>query len=61
LEDTSVPEEILDGGKLVRYGAKSLPYGGWYAMPRTYVDGGLIIGDSGSFLDSQRLKASTWR
>jgi electron-transferring-flavoprotein dehydrogenase len=47
---------ILAGGKLVRYGAKSLPYGGWYAMPRNYLDGGLIIGDSGSFLDSQRLK-----
>src|SRR5262249_22948371 len=42
--------------KLVRYGAKSLPYGGYYAMPRPYVDGGLIIGDAGSFLDSQRLK-----
>ncbi len=25
-------------------------------MPRNYVDGGLIAGDSGSFLDSQRLK-----
>ena len=49
-------KRILDGGKLVRYGAKSLPYGGWYAMPRTYVDGALIIGDSASFLDSQRLK-----
>ena len=47
---------ILEGGKLVRYGAKSLPYGGWYAMPRNYIDGGLIVGDSGSFLDSQRLK-----
>jgi electron-transferring-flavoprotein dehydrogenase len=49
-------ENILEGGKLVRYGAKSLPAGGWYSMPRPYVDGGLIIGDSGSFLDSQRLK-----
>ena len=49
-------KKILEGGKLVRYGAKSLPYGGWYAMPRNYLDGGLIIGDSGSFLDSQRLK-----
>jgi electron-transferring-flavoprotein dehydrogenase len=48
--------ELLDGGKLVRYGAKSLPYGGWYAMPQNYIDGGLIVGDSGSFLDSQRLK-----
>jgi electron-transferring-flavoprotein dehydrogenase len=49
-------KNLLDGGKLVRYGAKSLPYGGWYAMPRNTVDGALIIGDSGSFLDSQRLK-----
>src|SRR5258708_3441414 len=49
-------QKLLDGGKLVHYGAKSLPYGGWYAMPRNYLDGGLIIGDSGSFLDSQRLK-----
>jgi electron-transferring-flavoprotein dehydrogenase len=48
--------KILEGGKMVRYGAKSLPYGGWYAMPKNYLDGGLIIGDSGSFLDSQRLK-----
>jgi electron-transferring-flavoprotein dehydrogenase len=47
---------LLEGGKLLRYGAKSLPYGGWYAVPRNYVDGGLILGDSGSFLDSQRLK-----
>jgi electron-transferring-flavoprotein dehydrogenase len=49
-------KKLLEGGKLVRYGAKSLPYGGWYAMPRNTVDGVLIIGDSGSFLDSQRLK-----
>jgi len=49
-------KQILEGGKLVRYGAKTVPYGGWYSMPRTYVDGGLIIGDSASFLNSQRLK-----
>jgi electron-transferring-flavoprotein dehydrogenase len=48
--------KILDGGKLVRYGAKTVPYGGWYSRPRSYVDGGLIIGDSGSLLNSQRLK-----
>ena len=52
---------LLDGGKLVRYGAKSLPYGGWYATPRNYVDGGLIAGDSGSFLDSRNSKAFTWQ
>ncbi|MGH9682107.1 MAG: 4Fe-4S dicluster domain-containing protein [Candidatus Acidiferrales bacterium] len=48
--------KILDGGKLVRYGAKTVPYGGWYSMPKSYVDGGLIIGDSASLLNSQRLK-----
>jgi electron-transferring-flavoprotein dehydrogenase len=49
-------KQIFEGGKLVRYGAKTIPAGGWYSIPRTYVDGGLIIGDSASFLDSQRLK-----
>jgi electron-transferring-flavoprotein dehydrogenase len=49
-------KNILDGGKLIRYGAKTVPYGGWYSMPRSYVDGGLIIGDSASLLNSQRLK-----
>jgi len=47
---------IIEGGKLIRYGAKTVPYGGWYSMPRPYLDGGLIIGDSGSLLNSQRLK-----
>jgi electron-transferring-flavoprotein dehydrogenase len=49
-------KKILEGGKLVRYGAKTVPYGGWYSMPQSYVDGGLIIGDSASLLNSQRLK-----
>ena len=49
-------KEILYGGKLVRYGAKTVPYGGWYSMPRSAVDGALVIGDSASLLNSQRLK-----
>ena len=49
-------KRVLQGGKMVRYGAKTVPYGGWYSMPRQYVDGGLIIGDSASLLNSQRLK-----
>lgn len=47
---------ILEGGKLVRYGAKSLPYGGWLTMPRIYGNGWMLLGDSASFLNSQRLK-----
>ena len=52
----SFVKRILEGGKLVRYGAKTIPEGGWYSMPRCYVDGGLLIGDSASFLNGQRLK-----
>jgi electron-transferring-flavoprotein dehydrogenase len=47
---------LLDGGELIRYGAKVLPEGGWYSMPRMYVDGGLVIGDSAGLVNSERLK-----
>jgi electron-transferring-flavoprotein dehydrogenase len=47
---------LLEGGKLVRYGAKSLPYGGWWALPPLAGDGWMVLGDSAGFLNSQRLK-----
>ena len=47
---------LLDGGKMIRYGAKSMPYGGWWAMPPLAGDGWMILGDSAGFLNSQRLK-----
>ncbi|MBA2603159.1 MAG: electron transfer flavoprotein-ubiquinone oxidoreductase [Acidobacteria bacterium] len=47
---------LLDGGQMVRYGAKALPEGGWHAVPRVYADGVLIAGDAGGFLNSMRLK-----
>jgi electron-transferring-flavoprotein dehydrogenase len=25
--------KLLEGGKMIRYGAKSMPYGGWWAIP----------------------------
>jgi electron-transferring-flavoprotein dehydrogenase len=48
--------EILEGGKLAFYGAKAIPEGGWWSMPRPYGDGFLIVGDSAGTLNSQRLK-----
>ena len=47
---------LLNGGQMVRYGAKALPEGGWNTIPQTYMDGGLIAGDAGAFLNSMRLK-----
>jgi electron-transferring-flavoprotein dehydrogenase len=48
--------KLLEGGKMVRYGAKSLTYGGWFAMPPLAGDGWMIVGESGGMVNSQRLK-----
>jgi len=48
--------QLLAGGKMIRYGAKSMPYGGWWAVPPLAGDGWMIIGDSAGLLNSQRLK-----
>ncbi|HEY2434169.1 MAG TPA: electron transfer flavoprotein-ubiquinone oxidoreductase [Vicinamibacterales bacterium] len=47
---------VLEGGTLVRYGAKALPEGGWYTIPKTYASGALIAGDAAGFMNSARLK-----
>ncbi|MCK6444868.1 MAG: electron transfer flavoprotein-ubiquinone oxidoreductase [Planctomycetes bacterium] len=46
----------LEGGKVLRYGAKTIPYGGYFAMPKLQGDGFCIVGDSAGFLNSARLK-----
>ncbi len=48
--------QLLEGGKMTFYGAKAVPEGGWYSMPRGWGDGFLICGDSGGFLNNQKLK-----
>jgi len=47
---------MLDGGKVIRYGAKAIPEGGLFAMPRSYADGMVMVGDSAGFLNGMRLK-----
>ncbi len=47
---------LLQGGKMIRYGAKTMPYGGWHSIPPLGGNGWMIIGDSAGFLNSQRLK-----
>jgi electron-transferring-flavoprotein dehydrogenase len=47
---------LLEGGHMIRYGAKTIPEGGYFSIPTTAADGALLVGDSASFLNSQRLK-----
>jgi electron-transferring-flavoprotein dehydrogenase len=49
-------KKLLEGGKMIRYGAKTMPYGGWFALPPLAGDGWMILGDSAGFLNSARLK-----
>jgi electron-transferring-flavoprotein dehydrogenase len=47
---------LLIGGKLVQYGAKTAPVGGYFSVPKLTFPGGLIIGDSASLFVSQKIK-----
>ncbi len=53
---TSFVSKILKGGRLVEYGAKTLPEGGYYSIPKLYVDNALIVGDSAGMLAMPALK-----
>jgi electron-transferring-flavoprotein dehydrogenase len=47
----------LDGGQLLEWGAKTIPEGGYYALPeRRCGDGVLITGDAAGFVDVPSLK-----
>ncbi len=48
--------EIIQGGTLTQYGAKTAPVGGYFSIPKLTFDGGLIVGDSGNLFISQKIK-----
>ncbi|MBP6004671.1 MAG: electron transfer flavoprotein-ubiquinone oxidoreductase [Pyrinomonadaceae bacterium] len=47
---------VLEGGKMIKYGAKTINAGGYFTMPKLYADGVLLVGDCASFLNGQRIK-----
>ena len=49
-------QQFIAGGEVVAYGAKTLPEGGYFAIPRPYVDGALFVGDSAGFVNVPYLK-----
>ena len=48
--------KLLSGGTMFRYGAKAIPEGGYWSMPRPYADGVLLVGDTAGTLNPMRLK-----
>jgi electron-transferring-flavoprotein dehydrogenase len=47
---------LLKDGKCLSYGAKAIPEGGYFAQPKYYMDGCMLIGDSAGFLNTMALK-----
>jgi electron-transferring-flavoprotein dehydrogenase len=48
--------EILEGGERVAWGAKALPGGGYWSMPKLSMPGAVLVGDSGGMVDTAALK-----
>jgi len=48
--------KYLQGGTMLEAGAKTLPEGGWHALPRYYDDHLLLVGDGAGFLSIPQLK-----
>jgi electron-transferring-flavoprotein dehydrogenase len=48
--------KILEGGKRVAWGAKAIPEGGWWAMPRLDAPGMVIVGDGAGMVNVPELK-----
>jgi electron-transferring-flavoprotein dehydrogenase len=56
LKTHSFIQKMLAGGKVIAYGGKTLPAGGYYSMPKLAGDGWMVCGDSASMVDVQKLK-----
>src|SRR5271165_1963387 len=48
--------KILEGGERVAWGAKALPGGGYWSMPKLSMPGALLVGDAGGMVDTVALK-----
>jgi electron-transferring-flavoprotein dehydrogenase len=57
LKTASPFRDYLEGGEMVEWGAKTIPEGGYYALPRKrYGNGVLVVGDSAGFVEVASLK-----
>jgi electron-transferring-flavoprotein dehydrogenase len=48
--------EVLKGGERVAWGAKALPAGGWWAMPKLSMPGAVLVGDAAGLMNLASLK-----
>jgi electron-transferring-flavoprotein dehydrogenase len=51
-------KKVLEGGRRVSYGARTLVEGGIQSLPKLSFSGGLLIGDSAGFLNVPKIKGN---
>ncbi len=49
-------EKFVKDGKILEYGAKTLPEGGYYSLTKYFLNNAMIVGDSAGFLAMPALK-----
>lgn len=49
---------LLEGGRRVEYGARTLVEGGFQSLPKLTFNGGLLIGDTAGFLNVPKIKGN---
>lgn len=50
--------DVLEGGKCISYGARSLVEGGFQSIPKVAFPGGALIGDSAGFINVPKVKGT---
>lgn len=52
----SMISNLLKGGEVVAYGAKTFPEGGFYSVPRLVADGVMVVGDAAGLTNAKKRK-----
>ena len=49
-------QSFIRGGEVLSYGAKTIPEGGYWSVPRPYASGAMLVGDSAGLVNVKQLK-----
>jgi electron-transferring-flavoprotein dehydrogenase len=48
--------DLLKGAEVIAAGAKTIPEGGFYSLPKLWTAGALVVGDAAGFVDMEKIK-----
>ncbi|MBF0569262.1 MAG: 4Fe-4S dicluster domain-containing protein [Candidatus Omnitrophica bacterium] len=48
--------DLLKGSEVIAAGAKTIPEGGFFSLPKLWTEGALLVGDAAGFLNMEKIK-----